>query len=203
MRPICSDQHISASTGIDDPAMLRWVRCKVTKAARDGNYQKARSHLTSFMPVLKVHGTPTVHFRPRFWCWESLQLTFPDGWKDKPGLGYAAAIRGRCSLRPSSPTRRFQRAVLAGQLSLFNPIDPVVQIDGDNEPAIPTPSLGYCPPAPAMSSEFANRTPRTRTRQSGKRKLPATASLPLDGKVLVSRKGLRRCSPPASAKWIT
>jgi hypothetical protein len=39
-----------------------------------------------------------------------------------------------------------------------------------------------------MVQGTANRKPRTRTRQSGKRKPPATVGPPLDGKVLVSRK---------------
>jgi hypothetical protein len=39
-----------------------------------------------------------------------------------------------------------------------------------------------------MGPESANRNPRTRRRQSGKRKPPATASLSPDAKLLVSRK---------------
>jgi len=39
-----------------------------------------------------------------------------------------------------------------------------------------------------MAPESANQKPRTRRRQSGKRKPPATASLSPDAKLLVSRK---------------
>ena len=89
-------------------------------------------------------------------------------------------------MRPSSTTRRFQRVVLAGQLSLFNPINPVVQIEGDHLPESPTPSCGYCAPAPANPSESANL--KARTHQIGTRKPPATAGLPPNAKLLVSRK---------------
>ncbi|MFZ0745356.1 MAG: hypothetical protein WAM85_13175, partial [Terracidiphilus sp.] len=91
-------------------------------------------------------------------------------------------------MRLSSPTRRFQRAALVGQLSLFDPVDPLVQIDGDQAPAIPAPFRNPCAPAPAMVPESANRKPQTQRRQSGKRKPPATASLPPGAKLLVSRK---------------
>lgn len=39
-----------------------------------------------------------------------------------------------------------------------------------------------------MTSEFANQTPQMRRHQSGKRKGPATATVPPDAKLLVSRK---------------
>ena len=107
---------------------------------------------------------------------------------DTPAILSTHARLARCPLRPSPPTRRFQRAALFGQLSLFSPVDPLVQIDGDQAPAVPTPFRNPCASTPAMAPESANRKPRTRRRQSRKRKPPAPASLPPDAKLLVSRK---------------
>lgn len=89
-------------------------------------------------------------------------------------------------MRHSSPTRLFQRAALAGQLSLFSPNDPVVLSDGDQAPAIPSPSCAPAPPG--VTPESANGKLRTRGRQSARRKPPAAASLTPDAKLLVSRK---------------
>jgi hypothetical protein len=91
-------------------------------------------------------------------------------------------------LRPSSSTRRYQQAALAGQLSLFSAVDPLAQTDGDQAPAIPAPFRNPCASAPAIVPESADLKPRRRRRQSGKRKPPATASLPPAAKLLVSRK---------------
>jgi hypothetical protein len=87
-----------------------------------------------------------------------------------------------------SPTRRFQGATPAGQLSLFNPVDLPVQIDGNQAPAIPAPVRDLSAPQPTMAPELANQTPQTRRGQNGERKRPATASVPSDAKLLVSRK---------------
>ena len=107
---------------------------------------------------------------------------------DTPAVLSTHARLARCPLRPSSPIRRYQRTALVGQLSLFSPVDPLVQIDGDQAPEVPAPFHNPCASAPAMAPESANQKPRTRRRQSGKRKPPATASLSPDAKLLVSRK---------------
>jgi len=93
----------------------------------------------------------------------------------------------RCPLCPSSPTRRFQRATLAGQLSLFDLIDTADRIDPDQVPPIPTPSCNPSAPMSAMPSPSLSPTRRTRKRQRGKPKPPATMTVPPGAKLLVSR----------------
>jgi hypothetical protein len=89
-------------------------------------------------------------------------------------------------LRPATPSSRFQRAALAGQLSLFGEsADPV---ESDQAPAIPAPLCNPCAPPPAVPSEFPNRKLRKRKQHSRKRKGPATSSVPAEAKLLVSRK---------------
>jgi hypothetical protein len=90
-------------------------------------------------------------------------------------------------LRLPSSTRRLQRAVLADQLPLFELIDAEDRVHADQVAAIPVLARSPSAPKPAIIPPSAAPKPRTNLKQSGKRKQPSRATIPLDAKMLVSR----------------
>jgi hypothetical protein len=116
-----------------------------------------------------------------------LSVTIQLDSRSESALLSTQARSARCPLRPSSPTRRFQRATLAGQLSLFDLRDTANRIDTNQAPPNPTPSCNPSAPMSAMPSPSLIPKRRTRKPQSCKSKPPATATVPLDAKLLVSR----------------
>jgi hypothetical protein len=94
-------------------------------------------------------------------------------------------------LRPSPSAHRLQRTTLAGQLSLFDHVESVDGTDLEQAPAVPAPSQNAAVAMLVTSSPSATHTiqkKQTRKRQSGRPKPPATAAVPLDTRLLVSRK---------------
>jgi hypothetical protein len=118
------------------------------------------------------------------WVFVNLQVDS----MDTPALLSTHARLARCPLRPSSPTRRYQRAALAGQLSLFSLTDTVDATDSQQAPAAPVPSHNAAVAITVTPSAPATPKQRTRKRQSIEPKPPATVSVPPDGRLLVSRK---------------
>ena len=91
-------------------------------------------------------------------------------------------------MRPSSLTRRLPTVPLAGQLSLFDCVETVGAIDPDQAPAFSGTRKNSSSAMQAMPLPSGGSKPRTLRQESGKRKRPGTATMPMDARLLVSRK---------------
>ena len=94
----------------------------------------------------------------------------------------------RCSLCPSSLIRRAAPVPLAGQLSLFDGVKAVNRIDSDQMSASSATGINSSSATHAIPLRSGDSKSQTVRQQGGKRKRPGVASVPMDARLLVSRK---------------